>query len=325
MAKYEKTLSKSSSGRLDLLMILVTLGTQDKSFTRLLDAIQKAIDDGTIKEEVIVQAGYTKYESKDMKIFDLIPSDEFDKLVKKCRILITHGGVGSIMTGLKAGKVVIAAPRLSKYKEHTNDHQKEIIREFAKEGYLVELKDFNQLNKTLTYAKKFKPKKFESNTQNFIALIENYIEEDSMKKEKKTKISLKELYQKYREVIMYLIFGVLTTLVSLAIYYGLVFTIIDPSDGVMLQVANFISWFGALIFAYVTNRKFVFQSHEQNKMKEALSFAGARLVTLFMDMAIMFVGVTVMHGNDKIMKLISQVVVIVANYVFSKIFVFRKK
>src|SRR5699024_2728097 len=126
------------------------------------------------------------------------------------------------------------------------------------EGYLVELKDFNQLSKTLAYAKKFKPKKFESNTNHFIKLIENYIEEDSMKKEKKTKISLKELYQKYREVIMYLIFGVLTTVVALAIYYGLVFTIIDPSDGVMLQVANFVSWFGALIFAYVTNRKFVF-------------------------------------------------------------------
>lgn len=306
-------------------MILVTLGTQDKPFTRLLDAIQKAINDGIIKEEVIVQAGHTKYESSNMKIFDLIPADEFDQLVKKCRILITHGGVGSITTGLKAGKIVIAAARLSKYKEHTNDHQKQIIREFVDAGYLVELKDFNQLGKTLAYAKKIHPKKFESNTKNFISLIENYIKEDSMKKEEKKKLTLRELYQKYREVIMYLIFGVLTTVVSLAIYYGLVYTIIDPQNGFLLQVANFVSWFGALIFAYVTNRKFVFQSHETNKVKEALSFAGARLVTLFMDMAIMFIGVTLLHGNDKIIKLISQVVVIVANYIFSKIFVFRKK
>ena len=303
-------------------MILVTLGTQDKPFTRLLDAIQKAINDGIIKEEVIVQAGHTKYESSNMKIFDLIPADEFDQLVKKCRILITHGGVGSITTGLKAGKIVIAAARLSKYKEHTNDHQKQIIREFVDAGYLVELKDFNQLGKTLAYAKKFHPKKFESNTKNFISLIENYIKEDSMKKEEKKKLTLRGLYQKYREVIMYLIFGVLTTVVALAIYYGLVYTIIDPQNGFLLQIANFISWFGALIFAYVTNRKFVFQSHETNKVKEALSFAGARLVTLFMDMAIMFIGVTLLHGNDKIIKLISQVVVIVANYIFSKIFVF---
>lgn len=305
-------------------MILVTLGTQDKPFTRLLDAIQKAINDGIIKEEVIVQAGHTKYESSNMKIFDLIPADEFDQLVKKCRILITHGGVGSITTGLKASKIVIAAARLSKYKEHTNDHQKQIIREFVDAGYLVELKDFNQLGKTLAYAKKFHPKKFESNTKNFISLIENYIKEDSMKKEEKKKLTLRGLYQKYREVIMYLIFGVLTTVVALAIYYGLVYTIIDPQNGFLLQIANFISWFGALIFAYVTNRKFVFQSHETNKVKEALSFAGARLVTLFMDMAIMFIGVTLLHGNDKIIKLISQVVVIVANYIFSKIFVFKR-
>ena len=306
-------------------MILVTLGTQDKPFPRLLDAIQKAIDDGIIKEEVGVQAGCTKYESKDMKIFDLIPTDEFNQLVKKCRILITHGGVGSITAGLKADKIVIAAARLSKYKEHTNDHQKEIVREFAKAGYLVELKDFNQFGKTYEFAKKFKPKKFESNTEHFISLIDSYIQEDSMKKKEKKKLSISELYHKYREVIMYLIFGVLTTVVALAIYYGLVYTIIDPNDAFWLQVANFISWAGGVVFAYITNRKYVFQSHETNKLKEVSSFVGARLLTLFMDMAIMFVGVTLLHGNDKVIKLISQVVVIVANYVFSKLFVFKKK
>ena len=306
-------------------MILVTLGTQDKPFPRLLDAIQKAIDDGIIKEEVVVQAGFTKYESKDMKIFDLIPTDEFNQLVKKCRILITHGGVGSITAGLKADKIVIAAAGLSKYKEHTNDHQKEIVREFAKAGYLIELKDFNQFGKTYEFAKKFKPKKFESNTEHFISLIDSYIQEDSMKKKEKKKLSISELYHKYREVIMYLIFGVLTTVVALAIYYGLVYTIIDPNDAFWLQVANFISWAGGVVFAYITNRKYVFQSHETNKLKEVSSFVGARLLTLFMDMAIMFVGVTLLHGNDKVIKLISQVVVIVANYVFSKLFVFKKK
>ena len=81
-------------------MILVTLGTQDKKFYRLLDAIQKEIDSGLIKDTVVVQAGYSKnYKSEDMQIFDLIPIDDFDKLVKKCDILITHGGVGSIITG----------------------------------------------------------------------------------------------------------------------------------------------------------------------------------------------------------------------------------
>ena len=69
-------------------MILVTLGTQDKEFKRLLDIIEDAIENDIIKEEVIVQAGSTKYDSKNMKIFDVIPMNEFDKLMKKCDILI---------------------------------------------------------------------------------------------------------------------------------------------------------------------------------------------------------------------------------------------
>ena len=75
-------------------MILVTLGTQDKSFTRLLDAIQKQIDLGNIKDKVIVQAGCTKYNSKDMQILDLIPYDEFEEYKEKLpyyRIILKEG------------------------------------------------------------------------------------------------------------------------------------------------------------------------------------------------------------------------------------------
>ena len=118
-------------------MIFVTLGTQDKSFVRLLKAIDKAIDDGIIKDEVIVQAGYTKYESDNMKIFDLIDRDEFANYIKKCDVLITHGGVGSIITGLKNNKKVIAIPRLSKYKEHINDHQIQNNEAFSSNGYVL--------------------------------------------------------------------------------------------------------------------------------------------------------------------------------------------
>ena len=108
-------------------MIFVTLGTQDKSFERLLEAIDKAIIKKQITEEVIVQAGYTKYESSNMKILNTIPKDEFLKLMDECTLLITHGGVGSIFDGLKKNKKVIACPRLSKYNEHTNDHQLEVL------------------------------------------------------------------------------------------------------------------------------------------------------------------------------------------------------
>ena len=150
-------------------MILVTLGTQDKEFKRLLDIIEDAIENDIIKEEVIVQAGSTKYDSKNMKIFDVIPMNEFDKLMKKCDILITHGGVGSIITGLKNNKKIIAMSRLKIYKESANDHQLQIIDNFSKEGYLLKL-DNNNIAEVLN-----KAKQFISNTDNMIKLISDYI------------------------------------------------------------------------------------------------------------------------------------------------------
>lgn len=157
-------------------MILVTLGTQDKKFYRLLDAIEKQISIGNIKEEVIVQAGYSSdYKSKKMKIFDLIPIAEFDELVKKCNILITHGGVGTIITGLKNNKKVIAAARLKKYGEHTNDHQLQIIENFSNAGYILKLDNFNKLDEVLASIDTFKPKKYKSNAKKFVKIVENEI------------------------------------------------------------------------------------------------------------------------------------------------------
>lgn len=157
-------------------MILVTLGTQDKSFKRLLDAIQEQIDKGNIKDRVVVQAGCTKYISNDMEIFDLIDRDKFSELIKDCDLLITHGGVGSILTGLKNNKKVIAVPRLKEYKEHTNNHQLEIIEKFSDAGYIMPMYDLNTLDKVLKDISKFKPKKYKSNTENMIKLIEDYID-----------------------------------------------------------------------------------------------------------------------------------------------------
>ena len=157
-------------------MILVTLGTQDKSFKRLLEAIDKQVELGNIKDKIVVQAGCTKYESKNMEIFDLIPMEKFDDLIKSCDLLITHGGVGSIITGLKNNKTVIAAARLEKYKEHTNDHQLQIIENFSNDGYILGLDNFDELDKVLEKIKKFKPKKYISNTDKMIKIIEDFID-----------------------------------------------------------------------------------------------------------------------------------------------------
>ena len=157
-------------------MILVTLGTQDKKFYRLLEAIEKQLEKGNIKDRVVVQAGCSSdFKSKKMEIFDLIPMDEFDDLIKNCDILITHGGVGSIITGLKNDKKVIAAARLKEFGEHTNDHQLQIIDTFSNEGFIINLSNFDELDIILKEIKKFKPRKYKSNTQKFIKLLEEEI------------------------------------------------------------------------------------------------------------------------------------------------------
>lgn len=136
---------------------------------------------------------------------------------------------------------------------------------------------------------------------------------------------MKMMSGKYGEILRYLVVGVLTTVVSLAVYYGLVFTVLDPKSALQLQVANILSWIGAVAFAYVTNRIFVFKSKNKNFISELSRFVTARLTTLVMDMVWMFLFVTVFKGNDKLGKLIAQVIVLVGNYIFSKLFVFRKK
>ena len=159
-------------------MILVTLGTQDKGFERLLKQVDEEIKKGNIREKVVVQAGYTKYESPNMEIFDLIPADKFDDLVSKARLIITHAGAGSILSAVKKGKVVIAAPRLKKYGEHTNDHQLQIIKNFTQNGYILELPTPEDLKKVINASKKFVPKKYSNNTNNVIKVIENYIDNE---------------------------------------------------------------------------------------------------------------------------------------------------
>lgn len=130
------------------------------------------------------------------------------------------------------------------------------------------------------------------------------------------------IYKKNKEIINYLIVGVLTTLVSLITYYILTITILNPNNEIELQIANIISWIFAVIFAYITNRKMVFESKDKNITTEFTKFVSSRISTLLIEMFLMFILVSVLHLNDKIMKIIAQIIVIILNYVFSKLFVF---
>lgn len=139
---------------------------------------------------------------------------------------------------------------------------------------------------------------------------------------------IKELYIKYKEIINYLIFGILTTLVNLITKYILLFTILNPTNGFQLQIAIIISWIAGVLFAYFTNRKFVFESKNENKLKEFISFVVARIATLLLEMFIMWFFVTLLKLNSNlyvvIFTLVAQVAVVIGNYIFSKLFVFKK-
>lgn len=122
-----------------------------------------------------------------------------------------------------------------------------------------------------------------------------------------------------------MIVGGLTTVVSLGSYYLLVLTVLNPHSGIQLQIANILSWIAAVTFAYIMSRIFVFKSKRKDWLNEAAAFYSSRIVTLLMDMMIMFGMVTISGVNDKLAKLVVQVVVTVGNYILSKLFVFKSK
>jgi putative flippase GtrA len=133
------------------------------------------------------------------------------------------------------------------------------------------------------------------------------------------------LYKKYKDIIHYLIAGGLTTLVSMFVFYVSTLTFLDGNDAIELQIANVLSWIGSVSFAYVTNRVFVFESKSPKILKELITFVSSRVITLLLDMGTMFVLATLLHINYNLSKIVAAVLVVVGNYVISKIFVFKKE
>ena len=135
--------------------------------------------------------------------------------------------------------------------------------------------------------------------------------------------TIKILWNKYKEIINYLIFGVLTTIVNYISYI-----ILTKVCNIDYLVSTVIAQVIAIIFAYITNKIFVFQSKNLSKkefFKEMFSFFGFRILSLFLDMGFMYIFVDMLHLNDVIMKLVSNVLIVIANYIFSKLFIFKKK
>lgn len=136
-------------------------------------------------------------------------------------------------------------------------------------------------------------------------------------------MKLKEMMEKYKDIVPYAIFGILTTIINIVVY--LFFAHILKKE---IMLSTLAAWFFSVLFAYVTNRKWVFHSGVltfSNIIREAVAFFICRLATGIADILIMFIFVNIFHFNDLFIKIISNIAVIILNYVASKWIIFNHK
>lgn len=140
-------------------------------------------------------------------------------------------------------------------------------------------------------------------------------------------VKIKELFVKYREIISYVFFGVLTTLVNWLSYIAIVAVLGGGEEESAVVIATAAAQILAILFAYVTNRLWVFRSKAagfKGVLLEMFRFFAARGVSFVVDIILMYVGVSLLNVGDSLMKILSNVVIIIINYVLSKVFVFKR-
>ena len=155
-------------------MIFVVLGSQKFQFNRLLKKIDELIEEKKIREPVFAQSGACTYTPVHYESKPFLTRDEFNEHIRDCDILVTHGGTGAIINGIKSGKRVIAVPREAKYGEHVDNHQKEIIRLFHKKGYILG-STVDTLKSAIKRIDTFEPEPFVSNTEHVIDVLDGFI------------------------------------------------------------------------------------------------------------------------------------------------------
>lgn len=160
-------------------MIFITLGSQKFQFNRLLKAVDEQVAEGKITDEIFAQIGSSDYKPKNYHYKDFLDRDEFSEWQGKAEIEITHGGTGAIIGAVKKGKKVIAVPRLSKYGEHVDDHQLQIIGQFKELDLICECTDCDKIWKAIEETKGTEYKSYQSNTNRIIKSIEDFIGENT--------------------------------------------------------------------------------------------------------------------------------------------------
>ncbi|MCI8427287.1 MAG: glycosyl transferase [Lachnospira sp.] len=157
-------------------MIFVILGTQKFQLNRLLKALDKLCENKTITEEIFAQIGHSNYHPKNYLYTNFLDRLVFEKKMKDSSLVITHGGVGSIITAINEKKPIIVFPRLKKYKEHVDDHQLEIARAFSKKNYVLCCEHTIDLEKMIEKAYQHQFDIYVSSTEKIVAIVKNALE-----------------------------------------------------------------------------------------------------------------------------------------------------
>lgn len=157
-------------------MFFVILGSQKFQFNRLLREIDRLIENRIITDKVFAQIGYSDYSPQFYDYKKFLNHEEFVETIEKADLVITHGGTGAIVGAVKKGKKVIAVPRLARYGEHIDDHQIQIVEQFAELDLLCACQDCTELGTVLQEIRNISFKKYESNTKAIIESIKEYID-----------------------------------------------------------------------------------------------------------------------------------------------------
>lgn len=156
-------------------MIFITTGSRSFQFDRLLKAVDEAVENGEIKEEIFAQVGSSTYKAKNYQSVEFMNHEEFNKKMHDCDIVLTHGGTGVIVNAVKMGKRVVAVPRLVEYQEVVDNHQIQLVEAFEKLGMVTGCLDCSKIGAAIVEAKEKEVKPYISNTQAIIDSIDDLI------------------------------------------------------------------------------------------------------------------------------------------------------
>ena len=156
-------------------MIFITLGSQKFQFNRLLKAVDDLVERNIITEPVFAQIGYSDYLPQNYEYKKFLDRNEFAAYEGKADIIITHAGTGAIVGAVKQDKKVIAVPRLSKYGEHVDDHQLQIVAQFKKMNLIASCEDLSKLDEVLEYVRTANFEHYQSNTHRIVENIDSFI------------------------------------------------------------------------------------------------------------------------------------------------------